>query len=541
MVVFCCLSARAAFAQARSDSADTGKGATRHPAPREHSIQSAILGRTDSLQSPQNAKLEKLDSLQNHYQNNNIVKRSTDKVDSIQARFYQRSDSLKNTCKNKLSKLDAAKSVLQKKLDSLNTLKIPANHVTAKLDSLNKIRDITMAEFDKKLQSIKDKTITKLKTLDLPPEATNKLNAVTKNIEAANISNLNIPTLNGLSSPLDKVNEMGQLPNVNNPMQTSGITEKLGDINAPNADFEQLTGANESLSDINKGTGAAGEYSEEAKEMAKGNFDKVKNIPKTAEEKATQVSGIKEIEEQTKGLHQYKDMTGKAKDPDALKKEALEKAKQTAVNHFAGKEEQLKAAMEKISKYKQKYSNVKDISELPKRPPNEMRDKPLIERIVPGLGIQFQKKGEDLLVDLNPYAGYRFTGRIKAGLGWNQRIAYDIDKRKFSPDARIYGPRAFGEFRLGKGFYPRAEIEVMNTRIPPMISAIDPMKREWVWGAFLGIKKEYKLFKGVKGTAMVMARLINPSHKSPYAEIVNARFGFEFPMKKKIKPASKKD
>lgn len=52
-----------------------------------------------------------------------------------------------------------------------------------------------------------------------------------------------------------------------------------------------------------------------------------------------------------------------------------------------------------------------------------MKEKPLIERIVPGIALQVQKKGDDLMVDFNAYAGYRFTGRITAGLGWNQRVA----------------------------------------------------------------------------------------------------------------------
>jgi hypothetical protein len=65
-------------------------------------------------------------------------------------------------------------------------------------------------------------------------------------------------------------------------------------------------------------------------------------------------------------------------------------------------------------------------------------------------------------------------------------------------------------------------------------SSLDPGTRQWVWGAFVGMKKEYKFIKSVKGTALVMVRLYNPEHKSPYADVLNVRFGFEFPMKKKI-------
>lgn len=526
------VNAQTLSADSTSAVAQTNQATLQQPNLRADSIQNRLKDRTDSIHDRYQKKIGKLDSLQAQHTQDNIVKRSSDKVDSLQSEFYQRSDSLKNVYKNKIGKLDAARSSLQNKADSLTTLKLPANKITARIDSLDKVRAKVVADFDKKLQSIKDQTTSKLKKLDLPPEVSEKLNAVTKNIEGVNISsNLNVPNL-------DVPNNINGLPNVGaNPLPSTGLTEQTGNVNVPGGvgEVKQLANVSGKVSEVTNVTGQVSEYSNEAQQIAKGNLDEAKNLPKTAEEKGTQLSGIKEMEQQTKGLDEYKAMTGKAQDSEALKKEAVEKAKKVAVNHFAGKEEQLKAAMEKISKYKQKYSSMKGLSDLSKKPRNQMHGKPLIERIVPGLALQFQKKGEDFLVDFNPYAGYRFTTKLRAGVGWNQRLAYNFDQRRFNPDARVYGPRVFGEYKLGKGFSPRAEVEVMNTRIPPLLATIDPSKREWVWGAFVGMKKEYKLVKNVKGTAMVMVRLFNPEHKSPYADVLNVRMGFEFPMKKKVK------
>src|SRR5690606_22360598 len=131
-------------------------------------------------------------------------------------------------------------------------------------------------------------------------------------------------------------------------------------------------------------------------------------------------------------------------------------------------QQQLSAAMEKIAKYKQKYSSVNSIKDLAKKPPNPMKGKPLIERIIPGINSQILTKN-DLLVDFNPYAGYRFTGRLTAGAGWNYRLAYNERDNNFNKAARIYGPRAFGEFKIGKGFTGHFSIEVMNTNTPPII------------------------------------------------------------------------
>jgi hypothetical protein len=92
-----------------------------------------------------------------------------------------------------------------------------------------------------------------------------------------------------------------------------------------------------------------------------------------------------------------------------------------------------------------------------------------------------------LLVDFNPYVGYRFTSKITGGIGWNQRAAYNFDLNNFNPNARIHGPRVFGEYKLWKGFSPRAEIEIMNTNVPSIsqVQTIDPFRREWVWVCLL--------------------------------------------------------
>ena len=220
-----------------------------------------------------------------------------------------------------------------------------------------------------------------------------------------------------------------------------------------------------------------------------------------------------------------------------MKQEAVKKVQEVAIDHFAGKEEVLKQAMDKVAKYKQKYSSVNSLSEITKKRPNEMHGKPLIERIVPGIAFQIQKKGSDLLIDFNPYAGYRFTGRITAGAGWNQRILFDNHRSTSRSLASVYGPRIFGEYKLPKGISPRLEIESMNTRIPSSLpnNNNDSAGRSWTWSYMAGIKKEYRVYKSIKGTALVMFNLYDPFHKSPYGDRVITRFGFEFPMKKRSK------
>lgn len=210
-------------------------------------------------------------------------------------------------------------------------------------------------------------------------------------------------------------------------------------------------------------------------------------------------------------------------------------AKKAATDHFAGKEEQLKSAMGKISKYKQKYSSVSSIKDLPKRPPNPMKDKPFIQRLVPGLYLQYQQENHYLL-DVNPYVGYRLSGRFTAGLGWNHRYAYDKDNRAFNSRSRIFGPRVYVDFKLGKGFIAHLEGESMNSFVPSTLRGNpDHGNREWVESFMNGIKKEYRIYKNLRGTALIQYNLFNRYYKAPYVDRLNSRIGFEYILKSKRK------
>ena len=338
-------------------------------------------------------------------------------------------------------------------------------------------------------------------------------------------ADFNSPNLNldGGNIGVGKLDDF-KIPSTPASLDMNGVKDL--NLNTPDTNIGEVSGI----------SGKVSEYGGDVQGLTKGNVGQLNELPDAAEAKATELSGLNEAMEQTQTLDKYKQMTGQIQNPDSLKQFAVQEVRQVAVNHFAGKEEELKKAMEVVSKYKLKYTSLNSLGDLKKRPPNEMKDKPWIERIVPGIAIQLQKEGDNVLVDFNPYFGYRFTGRITGGLGWNQRVAYNTDMNTFNQDAKIFGPRAFAEYKLWKGFSPRAEVETMNTNVPPQpyTPNVDPLTREWVWGFFVGVKKEYKFIKSVKGTALVMMRLTDPENKSPYGDVVNVRFGFEFPMKKKL-------
>lgn len=65
-----------------------------------------------------------------------------------------------------------------------------------------------------------------------------------------------------------------------------------------------------------------------------------------------------------------------------------------------------------------------------------------------------------------------------------------------------------------------------------------PAGRRWVWNSFAGLKRDYKLFKHLKGNIQMLYNVNSAFTKyryNLYGDPLTVRMGFEFPMKKKAK------
>jgi hypothetical protein len=449
------------------------------------------------------------------------------KVDSIRNEFNKKADSLKNGYEHAVSKIDAASGKVNHTIDSLQNLNLPTGKYTRKLDSLNQIRQQTTAKFTSKADALKAKTTGKLNALDLPPQYKEPLQSITGKVDGFNL-NTNFAKIPEVPIPgysMPKVGGLGHLASKAGELSKVGNLTNLSKIETPVGN----------LGDVSKVTDQVKGYQGDVKNIASGNLNEVKELTKTIEAQAAKIDGVSELQKQSGVVDGYKDQLGMVKDPSAGKEKAVQAVQKAAVDHFAGKEEQLKAAMDKISKYKQKYSSVSSLKDLPKRPPNAMKGKPFVERLIPGFYFQYQQKNYNLF-DINPYLSYRLSGRFTTGAGWNQRYAYDRKKDEWNHQARIYGPRAFLDFRLGKGFIAHLETEVMNAFVPSVIkiSPSDAGQREWVWGMMTGLKKEYKIYKNLQGTVLIQFNLFNAKYKAPYVDRLNSRIGFEYLLRKGI-------
>ena len=450
-------------------------------------------------------------------------------------------------------KIDSMQNRITKKIDSLSNLTNP-NHLLIKgLDSLR-------GQLDSLKQTGIGKSATDAvgKVNQAQTKVTEKVSAIENKINeklglfnssGGNAGSVNLPSVPGLNNgnPIGQLNTNLNLPE--NPLGNSlDIDHKLPGVglnqldgikdvaNVPKkklGEFANMDGIKEvkgKMGEVSKVSTEINAYSKDARNLAQGNIGDVEQLPKTLETKAADLADVNSLQKEFAPVADYTEMLKKwNSDPDVAKELALNKAKDVAVNHFVGHEQDVKVAMDKLSKVKTKYKDADGVIDMFKKHQNTLKDKPFIERLLPGIGIQIQKK-QSIWVDFNPYVGYKISNRFVGGLGWNERVSFNTKQKSFIHQDRIYGARSFVQFKLKEGFLLRGEAEIMNAYVLPyLLVNTDPASRQWVWSYFGGIKRDFKFSKFLMGNVQVMYNLYNPEHRSPYVSRLNIRMGFEFP------------
>lgn len=513
----------------------------------------SLNNRLDSLISD---KETRLDSVQNKVEG---VLGSTEKLSN---KINHLTDSLSPDHLIHTRKLDSLRNKLTLQIDSLNRLGQPIDKYTRKLDSLQQMGPFK--EINKVESKVADLQQKIMEPGNKVGQAINeKLNLMNKEGgSGANLpSQVNIP---GIANP--ELNTPG-IPGVSVPdVPNGGINDPMGNMNMPGTDvgsiggvadplkdvgslpqtelgnltnIDELNTIKQSMGEVGNVTGEIKTYGDEMKNIKEGGIGNMEAAPKALEGKVGELDQVQGMQQEMGSIDEMKEVVESGNDPEAMKKMAVEEAKKRAVDHFASQTEQLKAAMQQVASIKQKYGSVKSIKDLKKHPPNPMKDKPLIERLVPGLILQIQTS-DHWLIDFNPVLGYRIGGRVNAGLGWNYRWSVGKGIKTFHEE-RIYGPRVYGEYKFAKGFAVRADIEKMNAFVPPLglVTPATEGARAWVWSAFVGLKKEYQFMKKVKGNFQFLYNIYDDHDNSPYADRLIVRTGFEFPQKKKDKKKTK--
>jgi hypothetical protein len=450
-----------------------------------------------------------------------------------------------------MRELDSIKTGLHHKIDSLTALNLPTERYKHFLDSVNQFSPQTyMAQVKAKADELDQKVNKPLNTVE--GAINEKLDLMRKEGGDAAIlpGNVALKDINISGAGTNAVADLAKSADVNMPVVSELNLPKMGEVEQLSEVKEKIDGLKsipqqqvdrlKSIDEVQKVQGKAGQanaivdkaqaYQEDVSNIVKGDLGEVKEIPKAIESRIAQMDEMKDMQKVTGEMGQYQSMIAKGNDPEALKAMAKDQAVKYAKDHFLGKEAALMAAMDKLSKVKGKYPDVASLKDLPKRVPNQMKGKPLIERIVPGFQFQIQKS-TTLLLDLSPTVGYRFAGRFTAGVGWNERLSFKEWNQVVAQD-RIFGPRAFALFNLKKGFSLKAEGDYMNVYLPTFVNAAEGA-RDWVWSVFVGIQKDYTFYKNIRGNVQMLYNVYDDHGNSPYVDKFNVRMGWEFPMRKK--------
>jgi len=482
-------------------------------------IDSVATNQAVKMDSINSATLDKLDTL-------NIL---TSKVTQLQ-------DSLNMALHN--NKVDSVRDKLMHKIDSLHQLQLPTEKYTRLLDSLNQIPNNTLNKANEKVATVQSKVNAVQEKINSPANkvergVNEKLNLMkAEGGEGTNLpGNVNLPGVDAPGVPgVD-----GSLPSTDLGLAQPGIGGAGGtgipDLKGEIPALDGLNGIKEQFGKVGEVTGQAGSYSEDIKNISSGNFGEVKQVPEKLETEAVKMGNADVLSEKSQELNDYKEMIAAGGDKETMKQQALQQAPKLAKNHFKGQEAALQEAINKVNSYKKKYTELTDLENIPKRKPNAMKDKPFIERLVPGMTFQIQKS-ENVWLDYNPSLSYLMSGRFAAGLGWNERIGI-TNHFGFTSKDRIYGPRTFLEFKIKKGFSVRADMEKMYSFVlPNVLNPTDLGGNRWVGSAFIGMKKQYDFMKSIKGNFQFLYNFYDDHDNSPYTSRFNVRFGFEFPMKR---------
>jgi len=528
------VSAQDSLAQKKAIHIDT----TDHAKPQSiDSIQKRLNHRADSLQkiygTPTNGIQSGINTI-NHQEDaalhtathkiDSTLKYQNHKLDSVHKRFVHQTDSLQRAFGGPMNEIHKKINHLNHKKDSLSRLHLPTNSVTHKIDSLEKANAAKLKELNGRIDKVKKETLSAVSTLHLPPEAQNEINALTKNIHGFTVPK-NFFQLPGMNLITKGVPGLSGMPfTIKFPSNLGIPTAQIPSLQRLNLNMTQLP----SLSKLEGSLGSELKQIQSAASM--------QSLEKTAMKDLSQNADVKSLlKEET----QVKDLEGQlAKAKDAKGAEALaEKQLAPAINHFAGKEKELQSAMGSISKYKQKYSNVKSLAELPKRAPNPLKDKPWIERVVPGLNYFILSK-HSTFVDFNPYLGWRFNPKFTASIGWSERVGISHGNVSTNPYDRVYGIRGNASYSWAHGFIFRVSPEVMKAYVPTG-NTLDTKEQATVFGLFGGVRKDFKIYKGVIGYSEGMYNFTQKPGQNLYGDRLSFRLGIEVKIKKKVKKEKK--
>lgn len=269
-----------------------------------------------------------------------------------------KSDSMNRSLDGNHIKLNAVKAALISKIESMSEFPLSdslsfleLNRLKAKLDSLN--RSVSQAlerverpvrKFSNQIDTLEYKISKKLAVLsggknnlparvDLPGDDLKGSLSIESKLTAADVD---IPAMGDGSK---NINSAGTDVNGLSLRELSHSISNVKEIRA----LQEVGKAQDKLAAINTASDQINGYREDLTDLLSGDFGKIERIPDALQSQAENLEQVKALE---KASADFAAIKAKWKDPQVMKEQALNRAKEAAVNHFAGHEKESKAAMD---------------------------------------------------------------------------------------------------------------------------------------------------------------------------------------------------
>ncbi len=227
--------------------------------------------------------------------------------------------------------------------------------------------------------------------------------------------------------------------------------------------------------------------------------------------------GMKELDDYRSSMEEYRDMAADLKNPEDLKKEAVEQ--------IVDQREKLKGLTNQITGLKNKFAtllNSNDLSTGIKA--KSLAGRPVRERWVIGGNFNIVSTAPFML-DMGLQFGYRIDKRFQVGISGIYRATF-VDtvnwSNAISPDRYGYG--AFASYGLMGNFFGYTEWERTASVVR---SGADQATKAWVSSFLVGIGRKFNLHPKVSGSLLILGNLLHENGQSPYHSPLVIKTGFQ--------------
>jgi len=140
------------------------------------------------------------------------------------------------------------------------------------------------------------------------------------------------------------------------------------------------------------------------------------------------------------------------------------------------------------------------------------------DRIFTGGDVRVDIGNVETVIELSPIVGYRFTEKLRAGVGLTY-IYYE--NKNFNFSSNVYGGRLFGQYNIWENLFAHTELELLNLGRYDLAGNSD---RIFVPGVLVGGGYQQSL-GGNSGASVMILYNITQSPYTPYPNPV-IRIGF---------------